>query len=248
MAQYDQVKLLSLDAEFLAALIRQHLHVQDGDPDLWKLLASEAIRGRTAAALKGILRDVREEIKKKAMEHQALRIRLLKQGGYGRRAWDKADAEHQAWKTRRGEFLIAVEHRLGSIKDPDEGTREQMLARRARRLSANEARYRDAVQALAVRIHQHQALTARSSREPEQHDYDLWRLLDELTVPLGDDNAPVPLRRMLRAYWFETTPATVREGETRTAERMMRQAPAGRSQRYGGTPKARHIGNPGSLA
>lgn len=247
MTQYDQVKLLALDFEFFTALVRQHLHEQDGDPKLWAVLGSDTLRSRTAASLKSILRDTREEAKKRSMQHQELRVATMNQGSHGRRAWEKANAAHQAWKVRSGDYVHTVEYRLGSIKDVHEVSREQTLTQRVKRLSANEATYRNTVEALAVRIHQHQALTARSGRDPEQHDHDLWRLLEELTVPLGDDDQPVPLQRMLRAYWFETSPATIQDGSRRLAERLMRQAPGGRSERYGGTPKVRRAAPPNSL-
>ncbi|MFE1230605.1 hypothetical protein [Streptomyces sp. NPDC058745] len=107
---------------------------------------------------------------------------------------------------------------------------------------------RDTLRRLALAVQRHQALHARAGGIAEQADYELWRVLDTLTVPLGHDQEQVPLRTMLDIYWTEFTPVTDKDLETERAEKTMRSAPAGQSGQYVGVPQARHVHNGKGLA
>jgi hypothetical protein len=224
-------------------LIRQHIHPVSGDAAVWAILLSPSLQDRTAGHLRDMNGRVDSSFKKRAREADAYQLECLKKGHVGRRDWQEYYNDYQAWRKRAGAFKQMVAGRAAELKIAQKRTR---AAAHEVYQATNSHNYREVIRQFAVRIHQHQALTARSGREPEQHDYDLWRLLDELSVPVGPEgNATI--RDMMRTYWFDTSPATVQDGTRRTAERLMRQAPAGRSEAYQGIPKLRRTSPPNSL-
>lgn len=223
----------------------------DADPAAWDLLLSGDLLWRTGALLTALRVQVEGELCRREGQNDADYLEHRTRGSSGRADWLARNSEYQAWRRRAVGFKRMVERRQLQAKEARRAVAQEQqdpeLKARVQRLAEEADHYRDAVRRLAVKVHEHQALTASSGRCPEQHDYDLWRLLDELTVLVSKGRGQVPLRRMLQAYWFETTPATVAEGRRAEAERLMRQAPAGRSARFEGVPRVRGVDGPKRL-
>ncbi|MEU6291758.1 hypothetical protein [Streptomyces sp. NPDC046988] len=85
---------------------------------------------------------------------------------------------------------------------------------------------------------------ARTGTIATQEDYELWELLDQLTVPCGPTQEPT----MLDSYWTDVDVLTDAGAGRAVAKKTMRQAPAGRSAIYQGMPRARHVGSEEDLA
>jgi hypothetical protein len=101
---------------------------------------------------------------------------------------------------------------------------------------------------LAIAVHRHQAYHARQGGVAEQADYELWQMLDRLTVPMGPESEPTTLRTMLDIYWTDVAPISEVEERRAATERTMRAAPAGQSSQFAGVPRARHVHNDKKLA
>ncbi|MBF6339828.1 hypothetical protein IU450_28635 [Nocardia abscessus] len=55
--------------------------------------------------------------------------------------------------------------------------------------------------ALAHAIDRHQQALADTFTIPEHHDRKLWRVLDQITVPMRPNGRPTTARTMLDIYW-----------------------------------------------
>lgn len=249
MAELDAAELSSVSDQALKELVRKHLHPLRGDPEVWEaLFAPDAIE-RTYEILTGMLDSAESAARKRNVELQAVRIACLDRGRQGTTEWLHADALHQQWKSKNGGFTQLVQRRLSELRKARGRNRHAGKEERAvaHAIVMERDRYRTIIRDLTRAIHLHQARTAAGSRSAEQYDYDLWRLLDGIEMPVGPGSTAT-LRDVLRTYWFDTSPATVADGERGRAERLMQQAPGGRSAHFEGVPKARRVNEPRNLA
>ncbi|MFF7837563.1 hypothetical protein ACFZC6_01815 [Streptomyces ossamyceticus] len=258
-AKYNITKVAALGDERFKELVTKHLARSDGDPALWEVLLGETLINRTTETLKDMFEVACAAAAKRANERNEIRVACLERGPSGRTEWLHSDAKYQLWKSRNSHFKKLVQTRLTEAREArrdhvlsgravKKTNRDDRLVAHARQMTDERNHHVGVIREFARMVQRHQAMTAASGRMPEQHDYDLWRLLDELSMPDGAERDLIPLRQMLQAFWYDTTPATLAEGVRGQTERMMRQAPAGRSPRYEGTPKVRRIDEPKRLA
>jgi hypothetical protein len=247
---YNASDLASLSDERYMDIVTRNIRRSSGDEALWEVLLSKELIERTASTLKQMLEIATAAAGKRKNEINQIRIDCTRFGKLDRSTWARESAIYEEWRTRNSHLKQIVQERLGQVREARRATPESRarLVAQANDMSQRASDYRTIIRELARAVHQHQALSAASGTPPEQHDYDLWRVLDELTVPVGPEQQGASLRSMLRTYWFDTSPSMPAEDTRHATERLMRQAPAGRSERFQGSPKVRRIGSPNPLS
>lgn len=259
MPEYTTEGIERLGDKAFRELVTEHLHPETGDPEMWEALLARPLIKRTRALLAEMRNQVEATLRKRERESTEYQLECLNNRASGRTDWVAHKAEYQDWRKKAVGFKRLVERRQVQAKaaafsrGQEQHNREQEAgARRSaahvERMTEQRQLYLEIIRLLSIGIQQHQAMTAVAGRSPEQHDYDLWRALDNITIPMGPDEIYTALRKVLETFWFQTTAATANAGVRRQMERLMRQAPAGRSPSYEGAPKARHVGSTNPLA
>ncbi|MGW0948521.1 hypothetical protein ACWD4O_39025 [Streptomyces sp. NPDC002623] len=228
------------DTEYETLLIA-NLSLRHRDPAVWEQVMSEALIGRTRKALGEIHQRTANSLRKKKSEREEFHQDCWRRGEAGKREWFQTLPEYETSRRKAASFHQRVQATIAQV------TKIQRDRNRAgNHLNLNESR--ETLRKLAVAVQRHQAMHAKSGEIAGQEDYELWQLLDRLTVPLGPNQDPTTLRTMLDFYWTDVDVVTVGEADQEAAERTMRQAPAGRSAQFSGVPRARHVGNHKDLA
>ncbi|MFE3170091.1 hypothetical protein ACFXPA_04650 [Amycolatopsis sp. NPDC059090] len=96
------------------------------------------------------------------------------------------------WRARVAVFKRLVETRLAQTR--------AAVADENHQASILNDRHRNVVRRLAQAIDDHRRALG-TALDPEPADRALWRMLDDVTVPLGPHGVPVPVRDMLDTYW-----------------------------------------------
>lgn len=153
---------------------------------LWEALLVPPLLGRVRSILIATQRRVDTD----------LRVRRSRRDERGSKlGFDPAshyEQRYSQWRARVTVFKRLVETRLAQTRAAaaDENHQASFLNHR----------HRNAVRILAHAIDCHRrALTTALHSEPA--DRALWQILDNVTVPLGPQGAPVPVRDMLDTYW-----------------------------------------------
>ena len=225
-----------LDDAAFRELVTDHLHSRKGDPQVWGLLTGPRLVQRTCGTLAAIHRQVTGTMLTKKTAREEFRQECFARGEAGKRDWFASLAEYESWRRRAGHFALMVQERLSDAK------KALKAANRAANDTAGHT-HRMVLRQLAIAVQDHQAAHARAGGVAEQCDYELWRLLDKLTVPIGPRSEQMTLRTMLDIYWRDVEPVDEAREETAHMDDVMRAAPAGRSARYEGVPSARYVGN-----
>jgi hypothetical protein len=157
-------------------------------------------------------------------------------GAAGKAAWFESRPAYEDSRRKAAAFHQKVQQAISEL-----GKIQKTQNRADNHKNINEAR--ETLRKLAVAVQRHQAMHAKSGTIAGQEDYELWQLLDRLTVPYGRNQEPTSLRTMLDFYWTDVEPTTAADEDRASAERTMRQAPGGRSSQYAGVPRARHVGS-----
>jgi hypothetical protein len=222
-------------------LLTHQAHPRFRDPDVWSTLTSPENIERTRSILVQMHQRTANALGRKKSEREAFEQECRARGAAGKAAWFESQPAYE--NTRR---KMAGFHQLVQQAISDVGKIQKDHNRAGSHLVSNAAR--ETLRQLAVAVQRHQAQHAKSGSIAEQQDYELWQLLDRLTVPCGPNHEQTSLRTMLDFYWTDVTPITDTESGREAAERSMRKAPAGRSSSYTGVPRARHLGNQKDLA
>jgi hypothetical protein len=244
----DVDAISQLDDSAFRELITTNIHPADNTDEAWKQLTAPQVVERTHDTLQAMRKQVEAALGKRRRDIEDFRTECHLRGPAGKQDYFAAKTEYQDWKRRANSFRYMVEARQAQARSALRAavaTARQENLQEARPLSRKRVAYHDALRDLALAVQRHQAAFAVSGRIAEQQDYDLWRRLGEIRVPVRDDDE-ASLRDMLITFWVETEADTAKE--RRDNERLMRQVPAGRSSTFEGTPRARHLGNGKSLA
>jgi hypothetical protein len=234
----DVQELADLSDETFAEVIARCTHMRTTDPDEWAALTGPELIERTRDALALMYRRVSTQIRNAKSRREVFRQECFERGDEGKKAWFESMSEYEQWRNRAGNFQAAVQTRLSE-------TRKILKNLNRANNASNHDRSRNALRTLALAVRRHQAAHAKAGGIAEQCDYELWKHLDQITVEADDQE--MPLRTMLDVYWYEVAPVTSAEQATRSAEVLMKAAPAGQSSRFSGTPRARHVDNDRSL-
>jgi hypothetical protein len=233
----DLPDLTRLDDREYEQLAVTHAHPRHRDPDVWELLTSPQHSARTRTALNNVHQRTAATLRRRKTEREAFEQECRARGEAGKQEWFATRPEYERWRRGTAGFHQMIQAAISELGK----TQRQHNHRSATQHGAQAAR--EALRKLSIAVQKHQAAHAKTGTLAAQEDYELWQILDQLTVPCGPGQEPTTLRTMLDFYWTDVD-AVSASGEARAgAERVMRQAPAGRAAQYGGVPRARHVGN-----
>lgn len=222
-------------------LVIAHMHPRYRDPAVWERLIAPDLIGKTRSALAQVHQRTANTLRRRKSEREEFQQECHRRGEAGKKEWFATGPEYETWRRKTASFHQRVQ---STIADLAKLQRERNRA--GNQATRNESR--ETLRKLATAVHRHQALHAKSGQIAGQEDYELWQLLDRLTVPLGPNQEPMTLRTMLDFYWTDVDAVGAGEAGQAEAERSMRQAPAGRAAPFSGVPRARHVGNDKPLA
>lgn len=233
----DAPDLTQLDDHAYEQLAIAHAHRKHRDPEIWALLTSPQHIERTHAALTNVHQRTAATLRRRKTEREAFEQECRARGQAGKQEWFATRPEYEKWRRGTAGFHQMVQAAISELG------KMQRIQNHQATTQQNAQAARRALRKLSVAVQRHQAAHAKAGSIAEQEDYELWQLLDRLTVPYGPNQDPTTLRTMLDFYWTDVEVATEAGESQAAAERAMRQAPAGRSATFSGVPRARHVGN-----
>jgi hypothetical protein len=217
-------------------LLSGQVHPKFRDPDVWSAITSPENIERTRAVLMNMHQRTANTLGRKKSERDVFEQECRARGAAGKAEWFESRPAYEDSRRKAAAFHQKVQQAISEL-----GKIQKTQNRADNHKNINEAR--ETLRKLAVAVQRHQAMHAKSGTIAGQEDYELWQLLDRLTVPYGRNQEPTSLRTMLDFYWTDVEPTTAAEEDRASAERTMRQAPGGRSSQYAGVPRARHVGS-----
>lgn len=217
-------------------LVISQIHQRHRDADVWEQLTCPDSIERTRAVLTNVNQRTAVTLRRRKTERDEFQAACYARGEAGKRAWFESRPEYEKWRRGAASFHQLV---LGAISELGKAQKAQNRSTNSQHRDAA----RDTLRELSTAVRRHQALHAKAGTIAGQEDYELWQLLDRLTVPCGPNQEPTTLRTMLDFYWTEVETVDQAAERTAAAERAMRSAPAGRSFQYAGVPRARHVGS-----
>lgn len=233
----DAPNLTTLNDRDYEQLAVTHAHPKHRDPDTWQLLTSPQHIERTRTALTNVHQRTAATLRRRKTEREAFEQECRARGAAGKQDWFATRPEYERWRRGTASFHQMVQAAISEL-----GKMQRIHNHRTTTQHSAQA-VRESLRQLAVAVQRHQAAHAKTGTIAAQEDYELWQLLDRLTVPCGPDQAPTSLRTMLDFYWTDVEPRSDGDEARAAAEQTMRQAPAGRAARFTGVPKARHVGS-----
>ncbi|MEU0836064.1 hypothetical protein [Streptomyces sp. NPDC005969] len=237
----DAADLAQLNDGELEELLTSNIHPPARDPEAWAAIIHPDNVARSRAIMMTVHDRTASVLRRRKTERDEFRTQCFARGEAGKREWFETQAESEALRRRTANFHQRVQRALSEL----------VKAQRSANRAQNQGRaleQRETLRKLAVAVQHHQAVHAREGGIADQSDYELWQLLDRLTVPVGAAQEPTSLRTMLDIYWTDVESITDTELRRTQAERVMRSAPAGQSATFSGVPRARHVHNDKGLA
>ncbi|MFF8910615.1 hypothetical protein [Streptomyces olivaceoviridis] len=238
----DAPDLSALDDEQYEDLAIAQAHPRSRDPEVWNLLTSPEHIERTRTILANVHARTAAALRRRKTEREEFQQECHARGEAGKKEWFESRPEYEKWRRGAAGFHQMVQSAISELGKAQRNHNRKALTQR----SSQEAR--EALRKLSIAVQRHQARHAKTGSIAEQQDYELWQMLDRLTVPCGPDQEPTTLRTMLDFYWTNVDMTDDAEEERRATEKVMRRAPAGRSAQFTGIPRARHVGNEKGLA
>jgi hypothetical protein len=238
----DAPDLSAIDDRDYEQLAIAHAHPKHRDPDTWALLTSPQHIERTRTALNNVHQRTAATLRRRKTEREAFEQECRARGEAGKKEWFATRPEYERWRRGTAGFHQMVQAAISELGKAQRRQNHQAATQQGVQAA------RDALRKLSTAVQRHQAAHAKTGTIAAQEDYELWQLLDRLTVPCGPNQDPTTLRTMLDFYWTDVEVRVAGEEEQAAAEKAMRKAPAGRSARFTGVPRARHVGNEKGLA
>jgi hypothetical protein len=232
----DAADFSTLTDDQYSDLLSGQVHPKFRDPDVWNAITSPENIERTRAVLMNMHQRTANTLGRKKSERDVFEQECRARGAAGKAEWFESRPAYEDSRRKAAAFHQKVQQAISEL-----GKIQKTQNRADNHKNINEAR--ETLRKLAVAVQRHQAMHAKSGTIAGQEDYELWQLLDRLTVPYGRNQEPTSLRTMLDFYWTDVEPTTAAEEDRASAERTMRQAPGGRSSQYAGVPRARHVGS-----
>jgi hypothetical protein len=238
----DAPDLTTLDERDYEQLAVAHAHPKHRDPDTWALLTSPQHIERTRTALNNVHQRTAATLRRRKTEREAFEQECRARGEAGKQDWFTSRPEYERWRRGTAGFHQMIQSAISELGKLQRRQNHQAVTQQAGQAA------REALRKLSVAVQRHQAAHAKTGTIAAQQDYELWQLLDRVTVPCGPNQEPTTLRTMLDFYWTDVDVVDDAEESRAAAEHTMRQAPAGQASQFSGMPKARHVGNSKPLA
>ncbi|MFK0288332.1 hypothetical protein ACIQVL_48850 [Streptomyces sp. NPDC090499] len=237
----DAPDLLNLTDAQYEELLSANINPKMRDTRVWELLTGPEHLPRTRELLARIHQRTANSMRRKKAEREEFHQQCHARGIEGKAEWFATLPEYEAWRRRAAYFHQTAQAALSEL-----GKIQRSQNRAVTSQSSQQAR--ETLRKLAIAVQRHQALHAKAGSIAGQEDYELWQLLDRLTVPCGPGQEQTTLRTMLDFYWTDVDVVDDREEARAAAEKAMRRAPGGRSNEFTGMPRARHVGSDKPLA
>ena len=238
----DAPDLTTLDDRDYEQFTVAQAHPKHRDPAIWALLTSPQHIGRTRTVLNNVHQRTAATLRRRKSDREAFEQECRARGEAGKQEWFASRPEYERWRRGTAGFHQMIQSAISELGKLQRVQNHQATTQQ----SAQAAR--ETLRQLSVAVRRHQAAHAKSGTLAAQEDYELWQLLDRLTVPCGPGQEPTTLRTMLDFYWTDVETVTDADASRAQSERTMRQAPAGKSAQYTGVPKARHVGSEKGLS
>ena len=238
----DAPDLNTLNDRDYEQLAVAHAHPKRRDPGIWEQLTNPHNVDRTRTALTNVHQRTAATLRRRKTERDAFQQECHARGDSGKKEWFATRPDYERWRRNTAGFHQMIQQAISEV-----GKLQRQHNHKTTTQQGTQAA-REALRKLAVQVQRHQAAHARTGTIATQEDYELWQLLDQLTVPCGPAQEPTSLRTMLDFYWTDVDVATGQDTKHAVVERTMRQAPGGQSAEYAGVPRARHVGNDKRLA
>jgi hypothetical protein len=238
----DAPDLSALDDRQYEQIVVAHAHPKHRDPETWALLTSPQYSERTRAALTNVHQRTAATLRRRKTEREAFEQECRARGSAGKEEWFASRPEYERWRRGTAGFHQMIQSAISELGKLQRRQNHQAASQQAGQAA------REALRKLSIAVQRHQAVHAKTGTIAAQEDYELWQLLDRLTVPCGPNQEPTTLRMMLDFYWTDVDVVDDAAESRAAAERTMRQAPAGQAAQFSGVPKARHVGNAKPLA
>lgn len=238
----DAHELNSLNDRDYEQIVVANAHLKHRDPDIWALLTNIDNCERTRTALVNVHQRTAATLRRRKTEREEFEQECRARGADGKHEWFTTRPEYERWRRGTANFHQMVQAAIAELGKARRANNHRVTTQQ----SAQAAR--ESLRQLATAVQRHQAAHAKSGEIAGQEDYELWQLLDRLTLPCGPSQEPTTLRTMLDFYWNDVDVVTDEDRSRATAERSMRRAPAGRSSEFTGMPRARHVGNDKGLS
>ncbi len=237
----DAPDLSTLSDEQYEELLTANINPKLRDTRAWELLTSPAHIDRSRELLNRIHQRTANSMRRKKAEREKFHQQCHARGAEGKAEWFTSLPEYEAWRRRAAYFHQTAQAALSELGKIQKSQNRSVTGQ-------GNQQAREALRKLSIAVQRHQALHAKAGSMAGQEDYELWQLLDRLTVPCGPNQEPTTLRTMLDFYWTDVDVVSDGEEARQAAERAMRRAPAGRSAEFSGVPRARHVGSDKPLA
>jgi hypothetical protein len=237
----DAHQLAELDDQQYEQLIVSNAHPPARDPEVWAALTDPSNLERTREIIVNVHQRTGNTLRTRKSKRDEFQQECFTRGEAGKRDWYESRAEYENWRRRAANFHQCMQRAISEL------SKLQRKVNRDSNMNLAQEN-RETLRKLSIAVQRHQAMRAKTGQIAAQEDYELWQLLDTLTVPCGPNQEPTALRTMLDFYWTDVTPVDDGQEQRALAERTMRSAPGGRSSQYEGVPKARHVGSRKNLA
>lgn len=231
----DAADFSALTDDQYSDVLTAQVHPRFRDPHVWNALTSPEHIERTRTVLMDMHQRTANTLARKKSERDVFEQECRARGAAGKAAWFESRPAYEDSRRKTAMFHQKVQQAISEI-----GKIQRTHNRATSHQVSNASRV--TLRKLAIAVQKHQAQHAKSGTIAAQEDYELWQLLDRLTVPCGPDQEPTSLRTMLDFYWTDVDMVDAGEEARLAAEQTMRQAPAGRSAQFSGMPRARHVG------
>lgn len=238
----DAPDLTTLDDRAYEQLAVANAHPKSRVAETWALLTCPQHIDRTRTALTNVHQRTANTLRRRKTEREAFEQECRARGQAGKQEWFSTRPEYERWRRGTASFHQMIQAAISELSKTARAHNHRAVTQQSSQAA------RDTLRRLSLAVQRHQAAHAKSGEIAAQEDYELWQLLDRLTVPCGPNQDPTTLRTMLDFYWTDVDTVTDADAARAQAERTMRQAPAGKSAQYTGVPKARHVGNEKGLA
>lgn len=232
----DAPDISTLEDRDYEQLAVANAHPKHRNADTWAALTSPDRIDRTRAALTNVHQRTAATLRRRKTERDAFQQACHDRGDEGKKEWFATRPEYERWRRGTAGFHQMIQQAISEL-----GKTQKQHNHAAHTRQGTQAA-RESLRKLSIAVHRHQAMHAKTGTIAAQEDYELWQLLDQLTVPCGPGQEPTTLRTMLDFYWTDVDVLTGTDAGRAETEKTMRQAPAGRAAAYTGMPRARHVG------
>ena len=178
-------------------MVCDNIFQHNRDTDIWRQLLSAPLVERTYDTLRR-LHDHNSRAMRRRRDDWERFVADCVTTPISRQEWNCARREYENWRKHAETFATVVGHAMREVRQ----ARRQITKDSRRGDEGNPQFYRGRLRDVALAVYRHRAAITGSDVIAEDHDRDLWRILETITVPYGSASEPTSLLTMLdERYW-----------------------------------------------